>query len=202
MSSRFTALLDSSAFWACWGLAFAVMCTRLPEWTWPPDGAHIAGLVICTPVAMLLAAPQRNRPIVLSNRWHHRAVMHRNTLLSAGFVLIVAITQTPTMFDVSVDAALLTGYLLLVDAATMPADACRRTAHPLFVVALVGLVAASTAIVALPGSSSPYPRIVAAVAGTAVVTAAVAAAFTGAKSRRVGSRGPESPESDPPEVHR
>src|SRR5260221_7403079 len=152
-------LLTSPLLWVLWGLAMAAMGVRLPEWTWPPDGGRIAGLTTCAVAAAVLARPYPGRPVVSSASWHHTLVVHRNTLLSAGFVVLVA-NEPPKVWEAGVDAALLAGYLLLVDAATMPAPALRRIANPPFLLGLAALIAVSTALIALPGSSSTARKLV------------------------------------------
>jgi hypothetical protein len=188
-------LLGSRVFWSCWGVAMAVAGLRIVPGPWPLGSNKIVAFVVLAAFAAVLAPPQLRRPLLLTSRWVHRVDMHRNTLLSVGFVLLVA-TEKATALEAGVDAALLGGYLLLLDAATMPSRVLRRLANPLFLLVLVATAAGSAALLALPAQTSVYPRIAAAAVALFVVAAAVATAFTASFSRRVGSSRPESPESD------
>ena len=191
-------LLDSPALWICWGLVLAALAAGVPQWSWPPTSGEVAALVVAAVAAALLAAPQRHRPIAVSNQWQHRVNMHRNTLLTAGYVVLVAVGHRPSALVGTADGLALAGYLLLLDAATMPARVFRHTAQPYFLGTMAALVVAAGAITAMPGTRSSLPRIVAALTGCAVLAAVVAAAFSPADTRRVGSRRLESPESDYP----
>ena len=188
-------VLASRTFWSCWGVAMAVAALRIVPGPWPPGPGKIVGLVVAACFAAVLAPPQLRRPLLLSARWTHGFDMHRNTLLSAGFVLLVTAEQA-TALEGGIDAALLGGYLLLLDGATMPSRVLRRLANPLFLLTLTATVAGSAALLSLPSQTSPYPRIIAAAVALIAVATAVATAFTASFSRRVGSSGPESPESD------
>jgi hypothetical protein len=172
----------------------AAMGVRVPEWTWPPGAARLVGFTACAVAGAVLARPHTGRPVIDSARWHNVLLLHRNTLLSAGFVVLVA-TEPPKVWEAAVDAALLAGYLLMLDAVTMPVPVLRRVAGPWFLLGLAGLVAAATAIVALPGSDATVRKVVVAVAAATVLTVAVAAGFRAGDTRRVGSRG--IPKADP-----
>ena len=92
-------ILESPLLWVLWGLAMAAMGLRVPEWTWPPGAARLAGLAACAVAAAILVRPHTGRPVIDSARWHNVLILHRNTLLSAGFVVLVA-TEPPQVWEV------------------------------------------------------------------------------------------------------
>ena len=196
-------LIASRTFWAGYGAVLAVMGTRLPMWSWPPTGRQVGGLLVTVVVFAALAQPYTGRPVLGSMRAPRVALVHRNTLLVGGFALLVAGGKVPP-WAAGVDALLLAGYLVLIDALTVPAAVLRRIASPAFLLALAALVAGATALVALPASAGSYRPVLSAAAAAAALGAAVATAFgtgsrTGfgsAEERRVGSRGTESRNQD------
>jgi hypothetical protein len=190
-------LLTNRLFWAGYGTALAVMGTRLPLWTWPPDTVQPLELAFTIVLFAALAQPYTGRPVLTSVRIHHLAVAHRNTLLPGAFVILVA-TEKPPAWAAGVDALLLAGYLLLIDALTVPAGVLRRIASPASLLALAALIAGATALVALPASAGAYRPILAAAAAAAALGAALATAFGSAEERRVGSRGTERRKQDRP----
>jgi hypothetical protein len=189
-------LLESPVLWVLWGVAMAVMGIGVPEWDWPPGAGGVAGLVLCVVLAALAAQPYTGRQIIVSSHFHHKLAIHRNTLLSAGFVVLVAGQRPPAVWEAAVDAALLAGYLLLLDAATVPFPVLRRLAHPLFLLGAAGLTAAATALIALPGTDSTLREVAVTAASVSMLAVAMATGFRTAESRRVGSRGPEAPQTD------
>ena len=183
-------LLQRPTFWAAYGVVMAVMGTRLPMWTWPPKFGQVVELAFCVVIFAALAQPYTGRPVLMSMRIHNVAIVHRNTLLVGGFVVLVA-CEKPQAWASGVDAALLAGYLLLTDSLTIPPGVLRRTASPAFLIALTALIVGATALVALPATSGTYRPVLVAVAGAAAVGAALATAFGNAGGQRVGSRGTE-----------
>ncbi|GAA2059397.1 hypothetical protein GCM10009839_82160 [Catenulispora yoronensis] len=195
-------VLTNRLFWALYGVAMAVMGSGLPFWDWPPSSTDVEVLVFCTLVFAGLAQPYAGRPVVAAMRVHRLAAVHRNTLLIALYVTLVA-TKQPPLWAVAVDAALLCGYLLLIDAVTVPLATLRRLASPPLLAGTAALTAGAVALVALPGSDAAYRPVLAALAGAAALTAAVATAFGRGETRRVGSRGtaqrpPDRQEQDRP----
>jgi hypothetical protein len=189
-------LLINPTFWAAYGVVMAAMGTRLPMWSWPPKAGQVLELAFCVVVFAALAQPYTGRPVLASMRIHHVATVHRNTLLVGGFVVLVA-CEKPQAWAAGVDAVLLAGYLLLTDSLTVPPGVRRRTASPVFLIALVALIAGATALVALPASSGAYRPVLVAVAAAAAVGAALATAFGSAEQRRVGSAGEPKAETGP-----
>lgn len=183
-------LLTSRLFWAGYGVLMAVMGTRLPVWSWPPPPDQIVLLAFCGPVFAALAQPYVGRPVLAAMRVHHVALAHRNTLLTGGFVMLVA-CERPPAWAAGIDALLLAGYLVLTDVVTVAPGILRRTASRPFLLTLLAVIAGATALVALPASSGAYRPILAAAAGAAALGAALATAFGSAEVRRVGSRGTE-----------
>lgn len=188
-------LLRSPLPWVLWGVAMAAMGLGVTRWEWPPTPGGIAALSLCSLAAAVASIPYTGRQVVVSTRIHHNLVIHRNTLLSAGFVILVAGGHPPRVWEVAVDSALLAGYLLMLDAVTVPAPVLRRLAHPGFLLAAAALTAAATALVALPGSDSTLREVVVALAAAAVLAVALATGFRAADARRVGSAG--TPQTDP-----
>ena len=190
------ALLTSPLFWAGYGVLMAVMGTRLPMWSWPPPPDQILLLGFCVLVFAALAQPYVGRPVLAAVRVNHVAIAHRNTLLTGGFVMLVA-CEKPPAWAAGVDALLLAGYLVLTDVITVPPGVLRRTASPAFLLLLLAVIAGATALVALPSSSGAYRPILAAAAGAAALGAALATAFGRAEVRRVGSTGQPKAETVP-----
>jgi hypothetical protein len=184
------ALLTNRAFWAGYGVVMAVMGTRLAVWDGPPSGGRIVGAALCAVLFAALAQPYLGRPVLASMRLHHIARVHRNTLLVGLFVLLVA-GQKPPVWAAGVDALLLAGYLLLIDAISVPPAMLRRIAAPAFLLGLAVLIAGTTALVALPASTAAYRPVLVAAAALAALGAALATAFGSGDARRVGSRGTE-----------
>ena len=180
-------LLTGWGFWAGYGLAMAVMGTRLPMWSWPPDPGQVVELVFCAVAFAMLAQPYVGRPVLASMRLHHLASVHRNTLLPGAFAVLVA-CEKPPAWAAGVDALLLAGYLVLTDALTVPPRVLRRIASPAFLVALAAVIAAATALVSLPAASGTYRPVLVAAAAAAALGAALATAFGKGEQRRVGSR--------------
>ena len=181
-------LLISRTFWAGYGIALAVMGTRLPLWTWPPQGGQVIELTFCAVVFAALAQPYVGRPVLASMRFHELALVHRNTLLPGAFVVLVA-CEKPPVWAAGVDALLLAGYLVLIDALTIPPHVRQRIASPAFLLALVAAVAGSTALLSLKAAGGSYRPVLAAVAAAAALGAALVTAFGSAEERRVGSQG-------------
>lgn len=190
------ALLAGRTFWAAYGVAMAVMGTRLPLWSWPPRPGQIFELSFCTVVFATLAQPYVGRPVLASMRLHNLARVHRNTLLPGAFVILVA-CEKPPVWAAGVDAALLAGYLVLTDALTVPPHVLRRIASPAFLLALAAVIAGATALVALPAADGSYRPVLAAVAAAAALGAALATAFGRAEERRVGSAREPNAETGP-----
>jgi len=188
-------LLVSRTFWAGYGVALAVMGTRLPLWSWPPQGGQIAELAFCAVVFAALAQPYVGRPVLASMHFHDLAVVHRNTLLPGAFVVLVA-CEKPAAWAAGVDALLLAGYLVLTDALTVPPHVRKRIASPAFLLALVAAVAGATALLSLNATDGTYRPVLVAAAAAAALGAALATAFGRAEERRVGSRGTESRNQD------
>lgn len=176
------------AFWAGYGAAMAVMGSGLPFWDWPPRDADVVVLAFCVTVFSFLAQPYLGRPVVPAMRLQELAAVHRNTLLVGMFCVLVA-TKQPPLWAAGVDAALLAGFLLLMDMVSIPAATLRRLLSPALLLGVAALVAGATALVALPGSDAAYRPVLAAVAAAAALTVGVATAFGRAGGRRVGSRG-------------
>jgi hypothetical protein len=194
-SSPGRGVLTSRVFWAGYGVVMAAVGARLPAWDWPPSVDKIVVLAVCALVFAGLAQPYLGRPVPASMRLHHVALVHRNTLLVALFVAVVA-AQKPPAWVAGLDALVLAGYLLLTDAITMPAAMLRRIASPASLLALAGLIAGATALVGLPASTAEYRPILVAGAAAAALGAAVATAFGSGEERRVGSRGTERQNQD------
>ena len=187
--------LRSPVPWVVWGLAMAAMAAGVGRWDWPPTGGDIVGLALCSVGAVAASIPYTGRQVVISTRIHHNLVIHRNTLLPVGFVFLVASGHPPRIWEVAVDSALLAGYLLMLDAVTVPAPVLRRLAHPGFLLAAAALTAAATVLVALPGSASALRGVVVAIAAVAVLSVALATGFRAGDTRRVGSA--RTPQTDP-----
>jgi hypothetical protein len=187
-------LITTRMFWAGYGVAMAAMGT-LPAWSWPPNAGQVVELIFNVLVFAVLALPYVGRPVLESMRLHHIALVHRNTLLVALFVVLVASARPPA-WAAGIDALLLAGYLLLIDALTLPPAVLRRTASPVFLLGLAALVGGATALVALPASSGVYRPVLVAAAGAAAFGAALATAFGSAGERRVGSRRTERQNQD------
>jgi hypothetical protein len=188
-------ILRSPLPWVLWGLAMAVMGLGVPEWDWPPGTGGIMALAACSIAAALAATPYTGRQVIITTHLHHNLVIHRNTLLSVGFIALLAGGHTPAVWEVAVDAALLAGYLLMLDAVSVPAPVLRRLAHPGFLLGAAGLTAAATALVALPGADSALREVAVAAAAVAVLAVAMATGFRSGETRRVGS--PGTPKTDP-----
>jgi hypothetical protein len=181
------ALVTNRTFWAGYGAAMAVMGTRIPVWDGPPSVGRIVATALCAVVFAALAQPYLGRPVLVSHRLHHIARVHRNTLLVGLFVLLVA-GQKPPAWAAGVDALLLAGYLLSIDAISVPPAMLRRIAAPLFLLGLAALIAGTTALVALPASTAGYRPMLVAAAAVAALGTALATAFGSGEQRRVGSR--------------
>jgi hypothetical protein len=190
-------LTVNRTFWSAYGAAMAVMGSGLPFWDWPPRDTDVAVLVFCAVVYPFLAQPYLGRPVVAAMRVHQLALVHRNTVLVALYCVLVA-TKQPPLWAVGVDAALLAGYLVLMDVVTIPAATLRRLLSPALLLGVAALVAGATALVALPGSDAAYRPVLAAGAAAAALAAGVATAFGRAGGRRVGSRGSEHQKQDRP----
>ncbi|ACU71983.1 hypothetical protein Caci_3074 [Catenulispora acidiphila DSM 44928] len=190
-------LLTSRTFWAGYGIVLAIMGTRLPMWSWPPKSGQIIELLFCAIVFPALAQPYVGRPVLAAMRLHQIAGVHRNTLLVGAFVTLVA-CEKPQPWAAGVDALLLTGYLVLTDSITVPLRVLQRIASPAFLLALVAVIAGTTALVALPASSGSYRPALVAVAAAAALGSAVATAFGSAEERRVGSQRTERRNQDRP----
>jgi hypothetical protein len=189
-------LLASSTFWAGYGVALAVMGTRLPLWSWPPRGGQVLELAFCAVVFAALAQPYVGRPVVASMLFHNLAMAHRNTLLPGAFVVLVA-CEKPPAWAAGVDALLLAGYLVLTDALTIPPHVRKRIASPAFLLALVAVVAGSTALLSLKATDGSYRPVLVAAAAAAALGAALATAFGRAEVRRVGSAGDPNADTGP-----
>jgi hypothetical protein len=187
-------LLASRGFWAGYGVVMAVMGTRLPMWSWPPHAGQVIELLFAAVIFAALAQPHTGRPVLASMRMHHVALAHRNTLLVGAFVLLVAAGK-PQPWAAGVDALLLAGYLVLIDALTVPPRVLKRLASPAFLITLVAVIAGATALIALPAQGDAYRPILVAVAGAAALGAAMATAFGSAEERRVGSAGEPNAET-------
>lgn len=182
-------------FWSGYGILLAVMGTRLPIWTWPARSEQVVEVVFCAGVFAVLAQPYLGRPVLPSMRLHHLATVHRNSLLVGAFVVLVA-CEKPPAWAAGVDALLLAGYLVLTDLVTVAPRVLKRIAAPAFLLALVALIAGSTALVGLPPSGGSYRPALVAIAAAAALGAAVATAFGNAEERRVGSRRTDSRNQD------
>jgi hypothetical protein len=187
-------LLTSKSFWAGYGVLMAVMGTRLPMWSWPPSSDEVVELVFNVLLFPALAQPHTGRPVLASMRVQHMANAHRNTVLAGLFVILVA-SGKPPAWAAGVDALLLAGYLLMTDALSVPPSVMRRLASPGSLLALAGLIAGTTALVAMPASAGAYRPVLAAAGAAAALGAAVATAFGSAEERRVGSTGEPNAET-------
>lgn len=187
-------LLTSKSFWAGYGVLMAVMGTRLPMWSWPPTSDEVVELVFNVLLFPALAQPYTGRPVLASMRVQHMATAHRNTVLAGLFVILVA-SGKPPAWAAGVDALLLAGYLLMTDALSVPPSVMRRLASPGSLLALAGLIAGTTALVAMPASAGAYRPVLAAAGAAAALGAAVATAFGSAEERRVGSTGEPNAET-------
>jgi len=188
-------LLRSPLPWVLWGVAMAAMGLGVARWDWPPTSGGVAALAFCSVAAAVASIPYTGRQVVVSTRIHHNLVIHRNTLLPTGFVILVAGGDPPRIWEVAVDSALLAGYLLMLDAVSVPAPVLRRLAHPGFLLGAAALTAAATALVALPGSDATLREVVVALAAVAVLGVTLATGFRAGDTRRVGSAG--TPQTDP-----
>lgn len=190
-------VLTSRTFWAGYGIVLAIMGTRLPMWSWPPNTGRVIELLFCAIVFPALAQPYVGRPVLAAMRMHQIAGVHRNTLLVGAFVTLVA-CEKPQPWAAGVDALLLAGYLVLTDSITVPLRVLQRIASPAFLLALVAVIAGTTALVALPASGGSYRPALVAVAAAAALGSAVATAFGSAEERRVGSQRTERRNQDRP----
>lgn len=194
-SARGGSPLASRWFWSAYGILLAVMGARLPMWTWPARSEQVVELVFCAGVFAVLAQPYLGRPVLPSMRLHHLATVHRNSLLVGAFVVLVA-CEKPPAWAAGIDALLLAGYLVLTDMVTVAPRVLKRLAAPAFLLALVALIAGTTALIGLPPSSGSYRPALAAIAGAAALGAAVVTAFGNAEERRVGSPRTQSRNQD------
>lgn len=67
------------------------------------------------------AGPTVERPEMRSYRLKHQALRYRNTLLAAAAALVAAASQTPPVWLMAGEVALLLTYLVLVDVGAAPA---------------------------------------------------------------------------------
>lgn len=142
-----------------------------PQWFFGAFAA-VAGLWAGAPVV--------RRPVLDSHRWRHRLDRHRNTLLAAAAALLSAL-QNPPVWLMIVQAALLLGYLALLDAVATSARAPRTQ------LAQALGAAAATALVLLaalaPVAGGSWARFVAGVA----VFGALALVYAALRLRRPAS---------------
>jgi hypothetical protein len=107
------------------------------------------------------AAPVVDRPEARSYRLRHQLDRYRNTLLAAAAALLAAF-QSPPVWLMAVELALLLTYLMLVDAGTAPGrPAARQLDHAAYAYAGSALVLLAALA---PVSGGGWGRIVAAIA--------------------------------------
>ena len=136
-------------------------------------------LVLMVLVVWFAAPPVAARPVTGDPRWASKLSRHRNTVLAVGFVVAVAVGSPPAWM-MFCDAALLTAYLLFVDAAAGgPPGAAQLRDWPLLVAA-----AAAQALVLVGATVSVATADSWARATAAVLVLVVGAAVTLSVRRR------------------
>ncbi len=89
-----------------------------PHWPDTPCAQWFLGaLAAC--LGLWAGAPIMDRPVLDSHTWRFRVRRHRNTLLAAAAALLAAF-QSPPVWLMAAEAALLLGYLVVLDAGTAP----------------------------------------------------------------------------------
>jgi hypothetical protein len=132
-------------------------------------------------VAWFAAPPVVARPVTGDPRWASKLSRHRNTVLAAGFVLAVGIGSPPTWM-MFCDAALLTAYLLFVDAAAGgPPGAAQLRDWPLLAAALGAQALVLVGAVVSVATADSWAR-----ATAALLVLAVGVAVTLSVRRRRG----------------
>ncbi|MDY0816513.1 hypothetical protein [Kitasatospora purpeofusca] len=121
----------------CTGVALALTAAGVGAADGAADRFGPAAVVAATAFA-LWAAPPLEEPPHRPHRWPGRLAGSRSTVLAAGSVLLAALGEPP-FGRIAAVAALLIGYLLLVDVLGPQRDGA-RPAHVLAALAASGLV--------------------------------------------------------------
>jgi hypothetical protein len=108
-----TATLTYPAF-RILGPAMALAAADPTEWT-SSFGSRQLWAIALVLLGVWAAAPVVGRPVLSSHHWYKVAARHRNTLFAA-LCAVTAAAGKPPIWLTAVDAALLLGYLLAVDA--------------------------------------------------------------------------------------
>jgi hypothetical protein len=175
------ALRKPGGFVRLLGVALTVLVTDPTTWL----SRSTAGLVLtllAAVVAWFAALPLTARPVALGFHWRTRLVRHRNTAFAVLCVLLAAVNRPPDWLA-ACDAALLLGYLLLVDAVAAGPPGARLLRRPVALGCAFGSSGVALAAALVPVSpSGPWVRILAAVALIGAAAAVIAA--LGARGRR------------------
>ncbi|MFG1807999.1 hypothetical protein [Streptomyces sp. NPDC049040] len=127
-------------------------------------------LVLAAAGAAWWAAPMVDaRPVLTSMRWHAVAAHRRNTLLSAGAVVLAALTA-PAVWAAACVTGLLVAYLLVTDGWTMGATAPAGTDRATPALAATAASAVVFAAAAAPVADTSWSRLPAALALAATAT--------------------------------
>ena len=161
---------------------WAVPETDSQDWTLRLLGA-LLGLAVSDPVgwfsdfpgrlllplgallgALAAAGPMAARPVVRDARWRRQLGRHRNTLFTAGCVLLAALLPPPGWLA-ACDVALLLSYLLLLDASVGGPPAARLLRRPLALLSVYAGCAVVLAAALVPvAATGAWARLVAALA--------------------------------------